>query len=523
MTSVACLRKSIFDVIKLAGTTDIVAALDNIFSNHESSGSTPNVCLDGDNITPLMLACDMCSSEALIYLRNQISALKNNSQATNHLIEVWGHPHEESYCGNRAAHHALASGFTKGLDLLENILGCLEEESRIGHLRRYLSLLSVTNKHGDTPLMMACWHGHGGIVQSLFPRSVQLALSTRPYDTKASINETWQLLKEIIRMRNNEGCTALNLAVGHGYPGIVKVLTEPQHVEVQSNDGAIKVNLLIGDRKKADAVNETMSTLHKVNPLAELTLKDLDFCKKTLQNLDSRLKIEHQSKGLSIEELSRERKKAEDCLAMIEFELERLATNAANELLLLENTSAKHAIKPIIVKGATKRAKKKKGQKRNTSSDTGVLDSVVIETRSDTTAGDKLTQDFFPSQSLPFITQQDGTLISKHHESKFDSHIDTLPGKASLDVVTTDESNMNEEAKKFQRILRATNSTAKAEGDIAALMESLCLKPAMLLLSSHGMAVDMSPCQLDAIASILSHQLRATSEAQQIQRRLLEK
>jgi hypothetical protein len=535
MTSVACLRKSICSVIESAGTTDIVTELDNIFSNHESSGS--DVCEEGDNITPLMLACDKCCSEALIYLRNQISALKSNSQPTNHLIKAWGHPNEASSHGNRAAHHALAVGFSEGLDLLENIWGCCEEESQSGHLRRYLSLLSKTNHNGDTPLMMACVSGHDNIVKALLQRSVQLALNTRPVDTKASVNETWQLLKEIFRMRNDEECTALNLASGHGHPSIVKVLIEPQHVEVKSNDGSIEVNLQFGDRKNnmADDIKETSSTLHKMNPLAELTITDIDFCRKTLEDLNTKLKFEHQSKGFVIEELSLQRKKTNECLAMLEFELDRLATNVANELLMLDNISAKNVLKPIISKGAPKRVKIKKGKKHNARGnrgrDTGVLENVVDAASSDSSTVDKRWDhvqnepeiQYFAIQSSPFLTLQDGTLISKHQKSKFDLHIDTVPDKASFGDVITDESNINKEVKTFQRILQATNSTSKAEGEIAALMESLCLNPAMLLLSSHGMAVDMSPCQLDAIQSILSHQLKATTEARQIQRRLLEK
>ena len=73
------------------------------------------------------------------------------------------------------------------------------------------------------------------------------------------------------------------------------------------------------------------------------------------------------------------------------------------------------------------------------------------------------------------------------------------------------------------RIVAALRIKELCVGDIAALMESLCLDPAMLLLSPHGMAIEMSPCQIDAIETILKQQLRATEEAQQIQKRLLDK
>ncbi|KAL3827579.1 hypothetical protein ACHAXA_002076 [Cyclostephanos tholiformis] len=531
--SVACLRKSICSVIESAGTTDIVSELDNIFLNYESLGS--DWCEEGDNVTPLMLACDKCNSEALIYLRNQMSAFTNYSQPTDLLIDAWGHPDEASSHGNRASHHALAAGFSEGLDLLENIWGFFEEESHGGRLRRYLSLLSQTNHNGDTPLMMACVNGRDDVVQCLLQRSVQLALSTRPADTKATVNETWQLLKDIFRMRNSEECTALNLASGHGHPGIVKILIEPHNIELNSNDESVEANLIFGEKKNtmADEANETNSTVHKLNPLAEVTFTDIDFCKKTLGDLDTRLKFKDRFKVAVIEKISLQRKNTNECLAMMEVELDRLATNAANELLLLENLSTTSIAIPIIFKGTSKRVKIKKRQRRNTRGkrgiDAGVPDSVVDATRSDSATGENCW-DFvknepktgeFSLQSSPFVTLQDGTLISKHQKSEFDSHIDILADKASFDNVITDESNINKEAKTFQRIL--THSISKTDCEKAALMESLCLNPAMLLLSPHGMAVDMSPCQLDAIESILNHQLKATKEAQKIQRRLLKK
>jgi len=43
----------------------------------------------------------------------------------------------------------------------------------------------------------------------------------------------------------------------------------------------------------------------------------------------------------------------------------------------------------------------------------------------------------------------------------------------------------------------------------------------MLLLSSHGMAMELSPCQLDAIEQVLNQQLDAVADARQIHHRLM--
>ncbi|KAL3791555.1 hypothetical protein ACHAW5_000858 [Stephanodiscus triporus] len=565
MASAKCLRRSICTVIASAGTkqTEIVSELDNIFGNYESFASDWGE-LD-DNVTPLMLACDKCCSEALIYLRTQISAVKYNSQPMKHLIEAWGHPDEASSHGNRASHHALAAGFSEGLDLLENIWGCFEEETQKSneensgegsdHLRRYLSLLSQTNHNGDTPLMMACVSGHDDIVRSLLRRSVQLALNTRPDDTKASVSETWQLLKDIFNIRNGEECTALNLACGHGHPDIVKVLIEQHHLEVNSNNDFIEVNLLCGmdnnlevnsnndptaadhlccykEKTMADEAIYTCSKLHKMNPLVDVTFTDIDFCKNTLENLSTRLKFKERLSRKMIEELSFQRKNSDECLAMMECELDRLATKTANELLLLDYNSAK-STRPIISSGA-KRVKIRNRQRRTTrkdsSSNVGVLDGVINATKFDDVTGNDGWKHAknepalkCPIKSSPFITLQDGTVVSKYQKSEFDAQISVLADNLCINDVNSDESKISKEAKTFQRILQSTNTLSSNDDDIAALMESLCLDPAMLLLSPHGMAIEMSPCQLDAIGTILKQQLRATKEAQQIQRRLFDK
>jgi hypothetical protein len=56
--------------------------------------------------------------------------------------------------------------------------------------------------------------------------------------------------------------------------------------------------------------------------------------------------------------------------------------------------------------------------------------------------------------------------------------------------------------------------------DVDAVMDSLCLDASMLLLNSHGMAMNCSPSQLEAIDSILHKQMQSVQEARAIQERL---
>eukprot|EP00957_Ditylum_brightwellii_P068454 5197268-Ditylum_brightwellii.AAC.1 len=53
-----------------------------------------------------------------------------------------------------------------------------------------------------------------------------------------------------------------------------------------------------------------------------------------------------------------------------------------------------------------------------------------------------------------------------------------------------------------------------------AVMDSLCLDASMLLYTPHGMAMNLSPCQLDAVEVVLKKQLEAVEEGKRIQRRV---
>ena len=538
MVSPKCLRKAICDAIVSSNVTkssDISSELDNIFDNIEDFSC--DWSQDGDNVTPLMLACDKCCSEALIYLQTQLNPSQyNHSQPMKNYIDAWGHPNDESSHGNRAAHHALAAGFSEGIDLLESIWCCLDANDEGRRLCRFLSLLSQTNNNRDTPLMMACVSDHYELVRILLERSVQLALNTHhPDDMTARVNDTWQLLTDIFNIKNGDECTALNLACGHGHCNIVKILLEPHNLQVTSNtDSIFEVSLLDGESIINYSMDESYHRNRKVftmKPLADVSFIDYDSCKKTLEHLHTKLKSKTQLSHEMINEFSNQQKKIIDCLAAVESELNRIATRTANELLLLDNNTTAEQRGSIsklttLSNDASKtngslKTKKKKKQMRTTRQNQRDKTYVNEETHklgwSFVTNNPK--DDIQDPSSSPFITTlQDGTVISRNAE--LISHIETHDyDSSSLD--DADKLNTNKEVKSLERILQSTK-TSNRDSDMTALMESLCLDPSMLLLSPHGMAI-MSPCQLDTIESVLKHQLNATKEAQRIQRKLLNK
>lgn len=63
-------------------------------------------------------------------------------------------------------------------------------------------------------------------------------------------------------------------------------------------------------------------------------------------------------------------------------------------------------------------------------------------------------------------------------------------------------------------------SEGSATQYVDSMMDSLCLEASMLLLGPHGMALNLSGSQLEAVELILNHQLDAVQKAKTIQSRL---
>lgn len=517
MPSAKFLRESICNVIASSASVGkqeektLEVELDNIInnffhrSNNNNSSTATNKDKDNDdNVTPLMLACDKCCLDALVYIRDRFERATSSNNDDNiqlkQLIEVFGHPTEESSCGNTAAHHALASAFSEGIDILEVIWGYIEETESFqsSPLDRYLSLLSLTNQNGDTPLMMACVSGNVNTIRQIMEYSNKLAIDSN----SEKIVKTWQ--QRIFNNVNNDNCTALNLAFGHAKLDVVMFLIEPQ--------------------------SSTTDSSKDIQPLVNVTYSDIECCQKTIQNVTAGLNFMKQNQVDRVKEFEDQLQQVNACLSLLQCQLERLSIETANELAMDEQTAARNTNnndhKPKGKGGKKKRNRKKKNQTHKTETGESKVKTTEAATDKDTTQTTWATrkkesmieQTSISAAASPFTTLQDGTIISKTTQKA-----DYVSAKDELSVLDDDVKSSSEAAanpKSLENIL--STSQASNGDDITSIMESLCLDPTMLLLSPHGMAIDCSPCQLEAMQSILSHQLKAVKEAQQIQSRLLE-
>ena len=214
------------------------------------------------------------------------------------------------------------------------------------------------------------------------------------------------------------------------------------------------------------------------------------------------------------------------CLSLLQCQLERLSIETANELAMDEQSAARNTNnndhKPKGKGGKKKRNRKKKNQTHKTEtgeSKVKTTEAAIDKDTTKTTWATENNESIIEQTSSPFTTLQDGTIISRTTQKT-----DYVSVKDELSVLDDDVKSSSEAAanpKSLENILQSTSQASNGD-DITSIMESLCLDPTMLLLSPHGMAIDCSPCQLEAMQSILSNQLKAVKEAQQIQSRLLE-
>ena len=376
-----------------------------------------------------------------------------------------------------------------------------------------MALLEQPNVNGDTPIMMACVYGHSGILRHILKRSYHLAstANSNPY-TDTIAKNTWQSVHELFEKRNKEGCSALILACGHGHVDIVRLLIRTHYIACKKQ-GTIELNLL-----STDDIHETGDAVHALMPLVTVTYKDVLRCQSTIDNLEVGLKMMKQ-KNVAMtkqEEFHQQHKKVLDCLGILNAELGRIAAETASSLLTQDEGSQdqSHSAKKPKVKPSTKKKKKKMQVAKPKQQENPDIDSSTTE---NTTQSERPrdgwrvdTNSNVPSTSTsPFITLQDGRVISKSQ----------TPEDVPCEDDSVDKSiHVSPAPKTLESILQ---SNSRYCDSAATTMESLCLDPSMLLLSAHGMAMEMSPCQLDAIESILTNQLRASKEAQKIQSRLL--
>jgi hypothetical protein len=446
---------------------------------------------DDDGVTPLMVACDKAQWAVLNYFRECI-------QSNADILLLTGSPKDSSSAkcgGNCAAHHAASVGSIGAVECLERIQMDLSPSSRSEHL---IDLLSQRNCNGDTPIMMAAASGQESLLRHFVEKYGSKSDDT---STKKDLSSE---VRRVFQMSNDSGDNACSLASGFGYHTIVLLLIEP----LAKNDFAI----------------------------VQASRSDLEKSRIALQRMENLLPmVKRKGSKTEQDEFSAKRSDIARCVEIIEAALDKEAQKQMGELLGEEEyiSAALDSNKTSSTKRTAK--KKKKGRanaKKNLPKDDEEFGSQV---KTNAVCNDRtgqankrawqvsLTQPTDQSNETEMlasprvVTLQDGTVISTNERTKYD-----VAGGGSSTFVSPslgEETNQTSE-KSINDMLLDRCRERRVQAEVEAIMDSLCLDPTMLLLSSHGMALDLSPCQLEAVESILTMQMKAIHQAKTIQARI---
>ena len=284
-----------------------------------------------------------------------------------------------------------------------------------------------------------------------------LAFLRELMQTLLHLGETTDEVKKLFELENCYRDTALSLACGHGFVDVTQFLIQE-----------------IGVTVTHDRVQE-----------CETTLKVMDF---QLQRTACADNFRDRREGVH------------RCLVTLQFQLEKTAQSAMEQLLAEED--AKEG----------KREKNRKKKKKHKSK----CGSARVEGFSDNDARAPAMDEH--KNDSKSDTSESVSWISTQRRTKQKGKCD-LPDCAAMQQVVATESKL---ALRHDRTSpsSAGRNAADFDLDVNAVMEALCLDDSMLLLSAHGMALNLSPSQLDAIDAVLRNQVDEVKEAREIQSRL---
>lgn len=447
---------------------------------------------DEDCVTPLMVACEKSQLGCLQFIERKMSEI-GDSDKRQTMIALMGHPLDrcsDDCGGNSAAHLAASSGFAQGVDLLTAILEELsstddstdlmdevkvfwdndegwDRQSQATHNKCvssferqaiYLAILAAGNAHNDTPLMIASATGHATFLKHMLRKTyLDASVSGKLLLPPNIKSDDVTRVRGIFNAKNDSGDTALSLACGQGHSDVVEVL---------------------------------------INSLVEVSYDDVQKCKAIVAKTNEALNLMRQN-GHTDVVYDKRAKNVRRCLVMLQVKQAQIAQKNMEDLLGEENH--KGVLEEDRVLG---RRRKKKNTARH-SKKSSLHPSESTKCKQNESLSKMYSQESMGPHSGQWCGADKGDIVSPPAVSEeempiTDMHIDRI-GHGN-----TSNGEESEAAVKFE-----------------AEMDSLCLDASMLLLTPHGMAMKLSPSQLDVVENVLENQLAAVQEAREIQGRLL--
>lgn len=240
---------------------------------------------------------------------------------------------------------------------------------------------------------------------------------------------------------------------------------------------------------------------------AEVSYEMVHDCRQKLRKVDAILR---RTGGATTKEIEFHRTDVSKCLEMLESNLAQKCQQSM-EILLQKEAEEEALRKTTAVKklsGPARKANRRNDQEKNL---------VLGMSLSHETCQKVWDKQLIQSKSVDNVSQP-----------KFRTLLDGSVVKSVSDVQVLDVSVETQnildapQTRSVDDMLReCLRDSRNHDISIDAVMDSLCLDASMLLLSPHGMAMNLSPSQLETIDNILRQQIKSVQDAKQIQERLL--
>jgi ankyrin repeat protein len=493
-----------------------------MFHECEADSSEGSAEVSSLDVTPIMVACDQGNTACLEYMLEKFVVIEKTKEhfrlklaKRNKLKTLLGNPLSDISTSNHnaALHHAAMAGCTPAIQLLQKIQTylmmddkhCQEVQetrdkgnqderavnlsimSKVPATPIYLLLGSTRNIHNDTPLMMATQSTHALLfVETWYGLALKELMSMG-----SSLAHAEASLQGVLQAKNNSGDSCLSLACSHGRVGLVKFLVGEQHLNDEGSKGGVS--------------GETQPISHAGKGKVNVTADEVYKCKGSFQRMQQALncspELQKQYHG--------QRDDVGACLKMLEAQLEFLSERVTRELLLAEEEGGKLSQRTDMA-AKPKRKKKKKTKGRGQCSSSTNAEDDNSEPSREATTNDPRKEEEMPSVVLKTLPDGKTAVQVKGRQDDDVMEKGGILRGLNPEVQSQDASAMFRE--RFKGISDAVDS----------VMSALCLDVKCLLYSDHGMALNLSPAQLDAVQQILEKQLESVKKARNIQQRMHE-
>jgi hypothetical protein len=362
--------------------------------------------------------------------------------------------------GNTAVHHAAMVGCVGAWQIFAEIVSRDQGKDMTASVLPILG--GLTNANGDTPLQMAVAAGQVEFIRQFW---IFGCSSGEDYQQGQALK------RQVLQLANHEGDTCVSLACGHGHVDIMQCLLEECQVKIS----------------------------HAEMKTCQLTVDRMDIALKTVSDLPANARST----------FHRRQTRVHACLAKLKTRLTQQVEETAEELLSGDNNDNENQATWSNNSKLNGKKKSKKQKRPNAQNKTGEQGGKEADTACNT-----LKQEEQPFCRVSRLEDGRLAVIVQPHEV-------TSSEQEPMDVALLQ--NLPPNPASPQVLLRQRLKENHQDGvdkDVDAVMDALCLDVPMLLYTPHGMALNLSPSQLDAIEQILQKQTQAVRDARELQKRM---